>query len=143
MAAETREFNTFSAPLRRLTIVLVLAGLAFALLNGVWNVWMYSLVKPLPHVMEGVEIKGREVLIQLLIASYMGGLGSIIFCLKSLSEPCDYSGRRDGLGLPVPSDIWSGNGPCIFHANKGRANCLHRRQRRVILYGRGVNGAGR
>ncbi len=48
---------------------------------------MYSLVKPLPHVMEGVEIKGREVLIQLLIASYMGGLGSIIFCLKSLSEP--------------------------------------------------------
>ncbi len=95
MTVESKELIPFGTTLSRLIIVLVLMGLAFAMVTGVWNVWLYSLVKPLPgSVMEGVDVKGREVIIQLIIASHMGGLASIIFCLKSLSEPA--VGRNNG-----------------------------------------------
>ena len=136
MSTESNEPEALGVHLRRLIVVLVLTGMAFALLTGVWNVWMYSLVKPLPSLMQGVDVKGREMIIQLIIASHMGGLGSIIFCLKSLSEPaagCDEGSDWAYLFRPIYGAVMAlvffmliRGGPIVFAGGGAELTSLAR-----------------
>ncbi|MEE9515020.1 MAG: hypothetical protein V3V54_03225 [Candidatus Brocadiales bacterium] len=97
---------------------------------------MYSLVKPLPSLMQGVDVKGREMIIQLIIASHMGGLGSIIFCLKSLSEPvagCDEGSDWAYLFRPIYGAVMAlvffmliRGGPIVFAGGGAELTSLAR-----------------
>jgi hypothetical protein len=66
----------------------ILLLMAFHMMYLLLEIWKEGILIPSPflHVEKPYSLAGNEILIGAVIASIMGGLGSIIFCFKSLFD---------------------------------------------------------